>query len=366
MSEPSGSAEPPNSGPQQPWAVQRNSGGPPQWAIVAVALVAVLGIIVGATLYFTRSSSDGGSVFSNAQTRTSGAGAAITSSAPNRANLASAADTGPVGIVTDEPTCAAWTGANDALVAAEQNGWTQRDPSTPATAWTANQKTAYEAVALAMRSAADQAVSLAKQTRHRVIRELYEQTTAYLTAYADGVAAYVPANDALAETATATATALTSICEAITNGSATARAGLIPPAADPTASTASAGPPTRFFQPPTDPVCAQWHSLVANYTTAFAQWRGTDQKVAAADWNPAQRAINDAVAPRMVAFADDAETLAKGTSNGVFRDFATLAGEYRRAFAAALPTYTPADGALTGAASAATGAIDSACLATEG
>jgi hypothetical protein len=31
-----------------------------------------------------------------------------------------------------------------------------------------------------------------------------------------------------------------------------------------------------------------------------------------------------------------------------------------------LPTYTPADGSLTRAASAATGAIDSACLATEG
>jgi hypothetical protein len=37
-------------------------------------------------------------------------------------------------------------------------------------------------MALAMRSAADQTVSLAKQTPHRVVRELYEQNTAYLTA----------------------------------------------------------------------------------------------------------------------------------------------------------------------------------------
>jgi hypothetical protein len=133
-----------------------------------------------------------------------------------------------------------------------------------------------------MRSAADQTAALAKQTPHRVVRELYEQTTAYLTAYADSVAAYVPTNDNLVEVATSTAQALTSICEAISNGSAGARAGLIPAAADPTASTASAGPPTRFFQPPTDPVCTQWHAVVSKYTTAFAPWRGTNPNVAAA------------------------------------------------------------------------------------
>jgi hypothetical protein len=369
MNEPPHPAGPPTWGPQQPWASTPKSGGPPQWAIIAVALVAVLGVIVGTTLYFTRDSSSGSSASSNSsgpQTRASVAGSASASSTPNAADFASAAATGPVGVVTEEPTCTAWTATNDALTTAEQNGWSQRDPSAPAAAWTANQRTAYESVALAMRSTADQTVALAKQTPHRVVRELYEQTTAYLVAYADGIATYVPANDSLAQVATSTAQALTSICEAITNGSAAARAGLIPAAANPTASTASAGAPTQFFQPPTDPVCTQWHSLVAKYTTAFAPWRGTNPNVAAAQWSPAQRGINDAVAPLMVAFSDVAEGLAQGTSNGVFQDFATLAGEYRRAFAAALPTYVPADGALTRAASAVTGAIDSACLATEG
>jgi hypothetical protein len=326
----------------------------------------VLGVIAGTTLYFTRDSSNGSTTASGSQTRAPGVNSANPSSTPNPADFASAADTGPVGVITEERTCAVWTGTNDALTAAEQNGWNQRDPLAPATAWTANQKATYESVALAMRSAADQTAALAKQTPHRVVRELYEQTTAYLTAYADSVAAYVPANDNLVEVATSTAQALTSICEAISNGSAGARAGLIPAAADPTASTASAGPPTRFFQPPTDPVCTQWHAVVSKYTTAFAPWRGTNPNVAAAQWDPAQRSINDAVAPLMVSFADEAEALGQGTSNGVFQDFATLAGQYRRAFAAALPTYTPADGSLTRTASAATGAIDSACLATEG
>jgi hypothetical protein len=364
VNEPSDPTGPPTWGPQQPWASESKPGGPPQWAIIAVALVAILGVIIGATVYFTRDSSSGQSAAPDPTA--AAAEPASTSPAPSPADFASAADTGPVGILTEEPTCAAWTPVNDALTAAQQNGWSQRDPSTPATGWSASQKASYEAVGAAMRAAADQAIGLAKQTPHRVVRELYEQTAAYLGAYADGVATYVPANDNLAQVATSTALALTSTCEAIGNGSAAARAALIPPAAAPTASTPGAVPPTRFFQPPTDPVCAQWHSLVSKYTTAFSSWRGTNQNVPATEWGPAQRSVNGAVAPQMASFSDEVEALAQGTSNGVFQDLATFAGEYRRAFAAALPTYVPADGALTRAASAVTGAIDSACLATEG
>jgi hypothetical protein len=364
VNEPTDPAGPPTWGPQQPWASSSKPGGPPQWAIIAVALVAVLGVIVGATVYFTRDSSSGTSAAP--EPAVAAAGSASASPTPSPADFASAADTGPVGIVTEEPTCASWTPVNDALTAAQQNEWSQRDPSTPATAWSPGQKASYEVVGAAMRTAADQAIGLAKQTPHRVVRELYEQTAAYLAAYADGIATYVPVNDNLAQAATSTALALTSVCESIGNGSAAARASLIPPAAAPTASTPVVEPPTRFFQPPTDPVCAQWHSLVSQYTTAFASWRGTNPNVAAAQWGPAQRRVNDAVAPVMVSFAGDVEALGQGTSNGVFQDFATFAGEYRRAFAAALPTYVPADGALTRAASAVTGAVDSACSATEG
>jgi hypothetical protein len=365
MTEPSESLGPPTWGPQQPWASTPKKGGPPQWVIIAVALLVVLGVIVGATLFFTRDSSSGASAPSGSQTRAPSTVAAGPSSTVNPADFASAADTGPVGVITDEPTCTAWKATNDTLTAAEGNGWSARDPSVPATGWTENQKAVFDAMALAMRSAADQTVSLAKQTPHRVVRELYQQTSVYLNAYADSVPTYVPGNDNLAETASATAQALTSLCEATTNGAATARASAVPAAADPTAPTSSLGNPKPFFQPPTDPVCGQWHDMVAKYTTAFAPWRGTNQTTPATQWGPAQRSINDAVAPVMVSFADDAETLAKGTSNGVFQDFATLAAEYRRAFAAALPTYVPADGALTRTASAATGAIDSACTATE-
>ena len=110
----------------------------------------------------------------------------------------------------------------------------------------------------------------------------------------------------------------------------------------------------------------QWHGLVSKYTAGFAAWRATDASLPAAQWGPNQRQVNVAVAPVMVAFADEAETLAQASTNQVFQDFATLAAQYRRAFAAALPTYVPPDGALTQAASAPTLAIDEACTATEG
>lgn len=355
---------PPNWGPQQPWAGEAKRGGPPKWVFGVVALVAAVAVIVGATVFFSHDAADAPSASSSGQVRPSASSAAAGSTANPK--VASANDAGPVGLITDEPTCAAWTPIADALTAAEQNGWSQRNPAIPAAAWTPAQRASYEAVAAAMRTAADQIAPLATQTPHRVVRELYEQTIAYQRAYADSIPAYVPANDSLALVTVSSGLALTSICEAIANGAAPARAALVPEAAAPTASTASVGEPTTFFVAPPDPVCAQWHSLVAKYTGEFAAWRATDPNVPAAQWSPAQRRINDAVAPEMVAFADDAEALATGTANGVFQDFAVLAAQYRRAFAAALPTYTPADALLTRTASAATGAIDEACTATEG
>ena len=270
-----------------------------------------------------------------------------------------------MGIVTDDPTCADWTGIDATLQAAEQTSWIGRDPSIPSSKWTPSSRDSYDSVAAAMRTAADQTAELARQTPHRVMRELYEQTIAYLRAYADSLPSYTAVDDHLVLTAAATRSALSSICTSISNGSAAARAMSSAAAKPSPASTASTGDPTPFLVPPADPVCAQWHSLVAKYTAGFAAWRATDPAVAADQWSASQRAVNNAVAPVMSAFADEVEALAGGTSNGVFRDFATLAAQYRRAYAAALPTYVPTDAALTATASAATLAIDEACVATD-
>jgi hypothetical protein len=353
---------PPTWGPQRPWESGPKAGGPRTWAIVVVALIAVLGVIAGATVYFTRDSTSTAASTAAPDPLKADAAAPTGATTP----IASAGDTAAVGVIADDPTCIAWTGIDAGLQAAEQTSWSGRDPAIPASQWTPSRRDSYDSVGAAMRTAADQTAALAAQTPHRVMGELYDQTAAYLRAYVDSLPTYTAVNDHLALTADATSSALSTICTAIADGTAAGRATLAAAAKPPTAAPAPNGDPVPFLQPPTDSVCAQWHGLVAKYTAGFAAWRATDAGVPAAQWGPVQRQVNDVVAPVMMGFADDAEALAQSSTNQVFQDFATLAAQYRRAYAAALPTYVPGDATLTQTASAATLAIDEACSATEG
>jgi hypothetical protein len=88
-------------------------------------------------------------------------------------DVASARDTGPVSIITVEPTCTAYYSINNAVAAVQSNGWgDERDSLGAAAQWTPDQRTRVEAVAAALKKTADQLVPLAKQTPHRVVREL--------------------------------------------------------------------------------------------------------------------------------------------------------------------------------------------------
>lgn len=71
-----------------------------------------------------------------------------------------------------------------------------------------------------MRNAADQAAPLIRVTRHRIIRELFEQFVAYGRAYANTVANYKPANNGLASANVNAASALIGICNSISYGAA--------------------------------------------------------------------------------------------------------------------------------------------------
>jgi hypothetical protein len=173
--------------PQAPWPQQ---GVPPQkgnnlkWLLVAIAVLLVIGVTIGATLLFTRGDGDTPPVPS-------------TSAAPG--DIASASDTGPVSIITEEPTCQTFNGINNALAGVEANGWSsQRSALGPASDWTPDQRAQVEAVATAMRNASDQSVALAKQTPNRVVRELYEQFIAYGRSYADNIDTYTPTDNHLA------------------------------------------------------------------------------------------------------------------------------------------------------------------------
>ena len=102
-----------------------------------------------------------------------------------------------------------------------------RDPSIPLSDMVTQSTAPIQAVADAMRVAADQDVTeLIKLTPHRVMRELYSQTVAYWRAYADRVPNTMPKDDHLAAVANSTSATLVWVCSAITYGSAAARTAI--------------------------------------------------------------------------------------------------------------------------------------------
>jgi hypothetical protein len=345
-----------------PWGPQQPGQGPPpkrgsawKWALGAVALLAVIGVTVAVTLALTGRGSNGDTA-PTAAPPTSGNG--------QTSEFASANDTGPATIITEDPSCAAWTAISGTLADREKNGWDRRDPSVPAADWTPDQRAQHEAVGQAMRTAADQTVGLAKQTPHRVMRELYEQFIAYSRAYADAIPTYTQADNHLAGVVGGASSALVYICSAITNDSAHARAPLVPEPAPPSRISPLDDPasPQRFLSG-AEPVCPDWSRLLYNFDADTTAWQAIDSEIPAGLWNPEQRSTVDAVVPVMKAFADEAEDLARRSTNPTLQDFAMLAAQYRRAYAAALSTYMPADAFLSAVSANAASIINDACMA---
>src|SRR6478752_1168042 len=118
-------------GPQQPCGPP--PGGPPRgggkgkWILGGIAVLAVIVVTVVITVLVVGKDSGGG----ESPTPTNG----------NGSDFASANDKGPVGIITEDPTCAAWGRINNSTVDVEgQVGWKDRDQSAPATAWNPEQR----------------------------------------------------------------------------------------------------------------------------------------------------------------------------------------------------------------------------------
>ena len=178
-------------GPRGVWPQPGPPPGPPRgnrrWLLLALAAVAVVAVTVACTLLFTNRGSGN-------QAAPGGAGSGV---AGPSGGIASANDTGPVGIITEEPTCERLL-AMQSQVSAQLVDWAQRDASIPASAWTPEQRQMFETAGRVFRGEADQLIPLARETPHRVMRELYEQIIAYDRVYADAVAHYAPADDELA------------------------------------------------------------------------------------------------------------------------------------------------------------------------
>src|ERR1700722_2903008 len=321
-----------------------------KWAMGGVAAVAVLATIVAAVLLF-------GGGDSKAPEGGLGNG-----SGQETAPVASAKDTGPVAVITDDPSCTAWTAINSQLANGGQGLWNDRDRSVPASAWTPKLRAQFIAAGQSMRGAAAQTVGLVKLTPHRVMRELYQQFIAYARAYAERIPKYTPADDNLAGAANSASSALGSICAAITDGPAAARGPLVPPSAPPS-DIAPVGNPAnpQPFLTTENAVCSEWKSALDQFGKQTAAWQQLDPNVPAIYWNREQKAVNYAVAPVMNSYASKLEQLGRQSDNAIWQDLANLSAQYRRAFVVSLPTYTPTDNHLANAANFVSTTILGAC-----
>jgi hypothetical protein len=286
----------------------------------------------------------------------------------NGSDFASANDKGPVGIITDDPTCDAWGRiAREYSAQAQSVKWGERDQNIPADAWTADQRTMYDTVGKAVNNATDQTKNLVKLTPHRVMRELYEQLIAYGRAFTSRIPSYTAADRYLAGATDGITSALSSICSAIDYKSAQPLAPLISEPASPSRIAPPGDPshPERFLTS-SNPVCSDWTSALSKFDADTAAWRALDPKIPADQLTPEQKAVNDSVAPVMSAHADSIERLAGQSGNEVFEDVGVLSALYLRAFVKSMPTYTVADNYLSEAATFLTSSINAACKATAG
>jgi hypothetical protein len=318
--------------------------------LVAIAVLLVIGVTIGATLLFTR---DG-----------DGSSTPPTSDVPS--DIASADDTGPVEIITEEPTCEAFISINDSLGDVQRSGWSDLRSSLPrANEWTADQRTQVEAVATATRNASDKVSALAKQTPNRVVRELYEQFIAYGRAYADSIRDYIPQDDALATANINASSALFGICESIRNGS-TNRGLSVQPAAPPTG-TAPLGDlnnPKVLVNDSNSAWCSEWNERIDRITTDTAEWEKLDSSVPATQWSPERRMTELAVRPMLADFAEDIEQVGRASDNPILEDFTVTAALYFRAYASVGDNYVSADSWLSYIPFRLTNLISSACLSS--
>nr|WP_228768989.1 hypothetical protein [Mycolicibacterium malmesburyense] len=217
-------------------------------------------------------------------------------------------------------------------------------------------------MAEAARKAADQTERLAETTPHRVMREIYEQFIAYARAYSDAIPSYTPPDDHLARVVTSTGAMVVYICAAVDYSSAAARGPLIgtPPPPTELSPLSPPGDTDRFMLSP-DRICSDWSRALNEFNDHTKAWQALDSSKAAGDWTPKERATAEAVIPTMEQFADRIEELGRSSPNPVVQDFATLAAQYRRAYASSLPSYTPADSFLTSTSRNAASAVYEAC-----
>jgi hypothetical protein len=311
-----------------------------------VAILLVITVSVGATLYFTRDSGNGGST---------------TSSPAVASDVASANDTGPVAIITEDPTCNAYIDMNNSNAKIQRKWQTQRNALGPATQWTPDQRSLVEIVLTAIRNSANHAVDLAKQTPHRVMRELYEQYIAYGRAYADSIPSYVPDDNFLATAHVDFGNTLAGICTTITTKSANRSLAVTPvPGPSGDSNVGNLAKPQKFIGSP-NANCDAWVSNENGFLTASSEWQNLDTSVEGSRWTPEQRAIQLAAYPILRAFGDGMGTIGHQSGNPILEDFGLLGQLYLRAYTSAADGYVGSDSWLSYTGMRVSNAVTAAC-----
>ncbi|MFV8048289.1 hypothetical protein [Mycobacterium sp. 48b] len=318
---------------------------------MGLALVAIIAVSIVGTVLVLRTDSGGGN---GQQANTA-----------NGSEFASANDTGPANIIIEEPTCEAWVKiAHDIDTAAPD--WNKQDYSIPATEWTPEQKSVFEKKSVALADAIKKSSNLAKQTPHRVMRELYGQYIAYAQAVIDLIPRYSTGDDNIVGASNQFFSALNRICDAIHYRAAQQTAPLVPVPSPPsevqTFNREAATAPERFLNGDNG-VCADWITAAERFDNDTKDWRGIDSKIPATEWTPDQKSVMDAVGPVMTAYADDVERMGRKSGNAVWEDFSVVTAQYLRAYIETIPTYSVNSSYLASASTRLANAIYWACKA---
>lgn len=342
--------------PQQGWTgapPPPNNGGKGKWILIGLALVAIIAVSIVGTVLVLRPDS--------------GAGNSSVNAADGASEFASANDTGPANIITEDPTCEAWRKiSHDMDAVSNAISWNQQDYSVPGTEWTSEQRAAFEKKGAALADAIKNVASIAKQTPHRVMRELYGQYAAYSQAVINAIPAYSSTDENVVAASNKFFGVLNHVCDATYFRAAQQTSPLIaapPPPSAPQAPDSDGGPVGERFLNNNNSSCGDWIAMAESFNTESKAWRDLDPNIPAAKWAPEQRAVVDAVIPVLNKYADDMENLGRQSDNPIWEDFAVLAAQYMRAYVQVAPTYASSYGLLSLASTNLSVAINWACKA---
>ncbi|WP_269892445.1 hypothetical protein [Mycobacterium hippophais] len=276
--------------------------------------------------------------------------------------FASADDTGPVNIITEDPTCAPWGRVSREYSASiESADWKNRAKDLPATAWTPEQRLVFDSASKSMEKAAGESLRFARDTPSRLMRQLYQQFNAYSSNYITKLSNYQPADEAVVAVANTLVSVLSSVCSAIQYEAASAIASLVEGISPTIDNTVPTDVPPVMSLKAGDGECSELGNIVDAYNQGTADWQRVDPSVPVREWSTENRLIYESAEPIMVEAATRFQAVGMQSDSAVVQDLAFMTAQYIRAYVASLPSYSSADNYLIRVGNFLGGTLEAAC-----